>query len=437
MAHKAIREADGKLMLARLFKEYSNGKYTIQDKIVSVGPDTDLTKLPTEHKWLTTEKLVVKPDQLIKRRGKNNLILLGANYDQVKAWIQEKSKAPITIYGKFDADGKPADKGTVGQLTHFIIEPMVPHKESDECYIAIVSTRNGDEILFYHQGGINVGDVDAKASRLAVPIGTFPNQEEIETKLLGKVPANRKKLVSGFIEALFKFYADLNFTYLEINPVVVTEATVIPLDLAAKLDSCAEFESGAKWGKIEFPAPFGRTLTKEEAYIEELDSKTGASLKLTVLNPEGRVWTMVAGGGASVIYADTITDLGYMNELANYGEYSGDPNEEFTYLYAKTILDLMTRKKNPKGKFLLIGGGIANFTDVANTFKGIIRALKEYQKQLQENKVKIYVRRGGPNYQEGLAQMRQLGESIGVPIEVYGPETHMTKIVSIALKGGA
>ena len=437
MAHKAIREADGKRMLAQLFKDYSDGKYTLQDKIVSVGPDTDLAKLPTENNWLTTEKLVVKPDQLIKRRGKNNLILIGANYDQAKAWIQEKSKAPITIYGKFDADGKPEDKGTVGQLTNFIIEPMVPHKDSDECYIAIVSTKDGDEILFYHQGGINVGDVDTKASRLEVPIGTFPNQSEIEQKLLGKVSADRKKLVSGFIEALFKFYADLNFTYLEINPVVVTENSVIPLDLAAKLDSTAEFESGAKWGNIEFPAPFGRTLTKEEAYVEDLDSKTGASLKLTVLNPEGRVWTMVAGGGASVIYADTITDLGYMNELANYGEYSGDPNEEFTYLYAKTILDLMTKKKNPKGKFLLIGGGIANFTDVANTFKGIIRALKEHQKQLQENQVRIYVRRGGPNYQEGLAQMRQLGESIGVPIEVYGPETHMTKIVSMALKGGA
>ena len=108
---------------------------------------------------------------------------------------------------------------------------------------------------------------------------------------------------------------------------------------------------------------------------------------------------MVAGGGASVIYADTITDFGCMSELANYGEYSGDPSEEFTYLYAKTILDLMTRKLNPKGKFLLIGGGIANFTDVAATFKGIIKALKEYQKQLQENKVKIFVRRGGPNYQ--------------------------------------
>jgi ATP citrate (pro-S)-lyase len=435
MAHKAIREADGKRMLARLFKDYSNGRYQISDKVVTIGPETNMINLPSRYKWLTTEKLVVKPDQLIKRRGKNNLVLVGASYDQAKAWIAEKSSAPITVYGRFDSDGKPLDKGTVGQLTHFIMEPFVPHQESDECYIAIMSTQDGDAILFYQEGGVNVGDVDTKASRLDVPIGVFPTGAEIEQKLLGKVSADRRGYISGFIEALFRFYVDLNFTYLEINPIVVTEEAIVPLDLAAKLDSTAEFESGCKWGDIEFPAPFGRTLTKEECYVEELDSKTGASLKLTVLNPEGRVWTMVAGGGASVIFADTITDLGYMNEMANYGEYSGDPNEEFTYLYAKTILDLMTRKTNPNGKFLLIGGGIANFTDVANTFKGIIKALEEYRQKLREGKVKIYVRRGGPNYKEGLSRMRALGQRIGVPIEVYGPETHMTKIVSMALKG--
>ena len=435
MAHKAIREADGTRMLARLLPDYSNGKYVISDKIVTVAPDTDMTQLPKQYPWLCTEKLVVKPDQLIKRRGKNKLVLVGANYEQAKSWIQEKSNAPITIYGKFDENGKPADKGTVGQLTHFIIKPFVPYKDSDESYVAIISNATGDTILFHHEGGVNVGDVDSKAMRLEVPIGTYPTAEEIGKKLLAKIPSNRKTRVAGFIEALFKFYADLNFTYLEINPVAVTEDSIIPVDLAAKLDTTAEFESGEKWGKIEFPAPFGRTLTKEEAYVEDLDSKTGASLKLTVLNPEGRVWTMVAGGGASVIYADTITDLGCMNELANYGEYSGDPSEEFTYLYAKTILDLMTRKSHPKGKFLLIGGGIANFTDVAATFKGIIKALKEHQKQLQDHKVKIFVRRGGPNYKEGLTQMRQLGEKLGVQIDVYGPETHMTRIVSMALKG--
>ena len=37
--------------------------------------------------------------------------------------------------------------------------------------------------------------------------------------------------------------------------------------------------------------------------MHDLDGKTGASLKLSILNPKGRIWTMVAGGGASVIYA--------------------------------------------------------------------------------------------------------------------------------------
>ena len=54
MAHKAIREADGKRLLARLLKYYSDGKYDISDKIVAVGPNTDLTKLPIQHKWLNT-----------------------------------------------------------------------------------------------------------------------------------------------------------------------------------------------------------------------------------------------------------------------------------------------------------------------------------------------------------------------------------------------
>lgn len=53
---------------------------------------------------------------------------------------------------------------------------------------------------------------------------------------------------------------------------------------------------------LAFPSPWGRDLTKEEAYIQKLDGSTGASLKLTVLNAEGRIWTMVAGGGASVVY---------------------------------------------------------------------------------------------------------------------------------------
>lgn len=134
-----------------------------------------------------------------------------------------------------------------------------------------------------------------------------------------------------------------------------------------------------------------------------------------------------------MVYSDTICDLGGVDELANYGEYSGAPSEQQTYDYAKTILSLMTREKHPEGKILIIGGSIANFTNVAATFKGIVRAIKDYQGPLKEHEVRIFVRRGGPNYQEGLRVMGEVGKTTGIPIHVFGTETHMTAIVGMAL----
>lgn len=52
-----------------------------------------------------------------------------------------------------------------------------------------------------------------------------------------------------------------------------------------------------------------------------------------------------------LFFSDTICDLGGVDELANYGEYSGAPSEQQTYDYAKTILSLMTREKHPQGGF--------------------------------------------------------------------------------------
>lgn len=68
------------------------------------------------------------------------------------------------------------------------------------------------------------------------------------------------------------------------------------------------------------------------------------------------------------------------------------------------------------------------------TFNGIIRALKEKESKLKAANMHIYVRRGGPNYQKGLAKMRALGEEIGIPIEVYGPEATMTGICQEAIQ---
>ena len=66
------------------------------------------------------------------------------------------------------------------------------------------------------------------------------------------------------------------------------------------------------------------------------------------------------------------------------------------------MISLLFREEHPEGKILIIGGGIANFTNVAATFKGIVRALEEYQTLIRNQNIRIFVRRAGPNYQEGL-----------------------------------
>lgn len=420
MSAKAISEATGKSLLVKHLSTASD--VFVKPKYVTVNEQTDLDRLSQEHPWLTSEKLVVKPDQLIKRRGKLGLIQVNADLPAVKDWIAHR-------IGKEFQVGKAH-----GKLRNFIIEPFVAHAPEEEYYLAILSHRHGDTIMFTTEGGVDVGDVDSKASRLEVAVDQRPTLTNIKSALLKNVPSANQPILGDFILGIYTFYVELYFTYLEINPLVVTNGKVHVLDLAAKLDTTADFLAHSKWGKVDFPPPFGRDALPEEAFIADLDAKSGASLKLTVLNAKGRIWTMVAGGGASVIYADTICDLGGSAELANYGEYSGAPTEHQTYEYAKTILTLMTKDHHPDGKVLIIGGGIANFTNVAATFGGIVQALKEYKVPILEHNITIYVRRGGPNYQEGLRVMRETGQELGIPIHVYGPETHMTAVVAYALK---
>jgi len=425
MAQKGIREVDAKRLLAKAVNEQASGGFAFEDRLVLVTPETDLGALPAEHPWLNAARLVCKPDQLFGKRGLNNLLFVDKTFDEVKAWIGERMNREVTI--------EQTSGETSGVLTHFLIEPFVPHDA--EYYLAFTAKHDADVIHFSTEGGVDIESVWDTVVTIEVPVlGTIDDVD-----VAGRLPdVPDKDQVVAFIKTLYAIYAEYHFTYLEFNPMAIVQGTIVPLDAVAKLDDTAAFQCAEKWGRLEFPKAFGSTDTPEEAYIASLDEKTGASLKLTVLNPSGRVWPMVAGGGASVIYADTVVDLGYADELACYGEYSGNPSTELTYEYAKTLLDLMTRVPDSQGraKYLLIGGGIANFTDVAKTFTGIIQVLKAYKDKLQQNKVKIFVRRGGPNYVEGLENMRRVGEEIGVPVEVYGPETHMTRIVSMALQEG-
>ena len=420
MAQRAIREFHAKQMLAKYWSEYFGKGNRYEGNVLLVTPKTDLGGIEDQNEWLSEKRLVVKPDQLFGKRGKNKLILVDASLKEAVNWIKERMGKKMTI------------GGVTGNLTHFLIEPFVPHTE--EYYVAIKSDGNTDKLLFSVHGGIDIEVLWSTVTTISISVLDDIDTYDISSKLPSETPQDNKETLSEFLKGLFRFYIDFDYTYLEINPFALSEQNIIPLDLVARLDDTAHYRRAKKWEGVEFPPPFGRNLSPEEKYISELDRKSGASMKLSVFNPKGRIWTLVAGGGASVIYADTIVDLGLGDELANYGEYSGNPSTDETYEYVKTILSLMTSDKDKRGKVLIIGGGIANFTDVSTTFTGIIKAIQEVRDELIENKVSIYVRRGGPNYKIGLENIEKSCKAMGIPIHVHGPELHMTRIVKNAIE---
>lgn len=65
--------------------------------------------------------------------------------------------------------------------------------QTEEAYVCIYSHRNADTILFHHQGGVDIGDVDAKALKLDVKVDEALTEADIEAKLLVNITADKKK----------------------------------------------------------------------------------------------------------------------------------------------------------------------------------------------------------------------------------------------------
>jgi ATP citrate (pro-S)-lyase len=109
----AIREYDAKLLLAYWLERATpvapNAEVKTKFKYPSVkvaqiswDPVTNSitpdSKLPG---WLYNTKLVAKPDQLIKRRGKAGLLALNKTWDEAKEWIAQRAGKPQKVSPPF------------------------------------------------------------------------------------------------------------------------------------------------------------------------------------------------------------------------------------------------------------------------------------------------------------------------------------------------
>ena len=349
---------------------------------------------------LQSTNLVVKVDQGIKKRGKLGLVKVNVTPREIPEVLSDWSK-----------------RG----WSSFLIEPVIEHAEKAEHYLAIERVRDGWQVSYSENGGIEVESswdsvtrtVLKRNPRLQVEEGSSADERTVLKGIAGQT-------LKDFINKILPLMQSNHIVFLEMNPVLIRGDQVSPLDMACEVDS-----AGSSLDSIP-----DRTLSDSEKAVATLDASTPASLKFKLINPEGHIWMLLSGGGASLVLADEVADQGMGKELANYGEYSGAPKGDDVYSYTKIILGQLLSNKDAKPKALVIAAGIANFTDVAKTFKGIIRALDEVKLEVKNAKVKVFVRRGGPNESKGLHMMSDFLSKANIPNSIHRHEIPLTQVIT-------
>ena len=370
-----------------------------------VGSAEELEQLAQANDWLNKSSLVVKAHEALGSRFKLGLVKVGLDLNGAKAAAKE-------MLGR-----------TVGTLTirEVIVSEAVDH--SEEYYVAVKSTRDGADVMVANCGGVEVESNWDRVKRCSVVVGAAPSDAALEA--LAKEAGFSGDLiakVADFARKLFLCFDNEDAQYLEINPVVLNAAgELVALDAVTLLDGDAKFRH-PDW-TFPFAAEFGRAYTANEEEVMAVDSKVKGSVKLIEI-PGGDTAMLPAGGGASVYYSDAVVARG--GKLANYAEYSGDPPDWAVEVLTDKVCSL------PGIKNIIVGGAIANFTDVKKTFGGIINAFRKAKAEGKLDGVRIWVRRGGPNEKQGLAAMNALKDE-GFEIEVFDRRTPLTDIVDMAM----
>lgn len=372
---------------------------------VVVTSNDEFDQLSQVNDWLQKSKLVVKAHEALGSRFKLGLVKVGLDLAAAKAAVREML-------------GKKLETITISQV---IVSEAVDHKE--EYYASAKSVRDGVDLMVATCGGIEVESNWDKVKHLSLEIGDTPTDSALSSLVKDAgFSGDTAAKMAEFLKKLFTCFDNEDAQYVEVNPVVLSgKGELVALDAVTLLDGDAKFRH--KDWTFPFAAEFGRAYTKNEEEVMAVDAKVKGSVKLIEI-PGGNIAMLPAGGGASVYYSDAVVARG--GKLANYAEYSGDPPDWAVEVLTEKVCSL------PGIKHIIVGGAIANFTDVKKTFGGIINAFRKAKAEGKLQGVKIWVRRGGPNELQGLAAMRALQDE-GFDIQVFDRKTPLTDIVDMAM----
>lgn len=340
---------------------------------------------------LNVENVVVKAQVLSGKRGKNSGIKFCSTAEAVAEAVTELFNT--NIRGQYVAAVRIEEKLDI----------------AEEHYLSITYDTNAKQpvLIYSSQGGMDIEDVpEEKILKTLLDIRNTELKDIEDIKDIG---------LRQVMQKLWNCFLTEDTRVVEINPLVKTaDGRWIAADAKVALDDDA-FYRHKEWADLEPRTMMGRLPTDRELAVKKIDEGEnyyrGTAGKY--IEMPGDIAILFSGGGASIANMDALIQQGL--KPANYTEYSGNPPREKVYELAKIVLS------KPGLRGLWIAGGVANFTNIRETFHGIVDALQEIKPTYP-----IVVRRAGPFEEEGMRLMREYGERNGLNIKLFGKETSMS-----------
>ncbi len=261
-----------------------------------------------------------------------------------------------------------------------------------EYYCSVVLDRVTSQVTFMvsTEGGMDIEEVAEHSPEKIMHVsidpatGIMPFHARRMAFALGLEGAAVKSAVKFFM-ALYKAFVDLDASIMEINPMIVTNDTVMALD--AKMN----FDPNALYRQKE-------VFAMRDETEEDENERIAADNELSYVRLDGDIGCMVNGAGLAMSTMDIIKLFG--GDPANFLDVGGGADKARVTTAFKIILS----DPAVKGVLVNIFGGIMKCDVIA---EGVIAAAKEV-----DLNVPLVVRLEGTNVEKG----KELMANSGLPI---------------------
>lgn len=375
-----LYEFEGKELFAK------HGLKIPRGVVVRQGDD-----LAAKYAELGVAEVVVKAQVLSGKRGKNNGIKFCSAVAEVVAACEELFNNSI--------------RGQ--QVAAVLIEEKL--QIAEEHYVSVTYDTNARQpvLIYSAQGGMDIEDVP-EDKIIRVPL-------DIRSEKLPEAQAGWE-----WAQKLYTVFKAEDTRVAEINPLVKTvSGEWVAADAKIALDDDA-FYRHKEWETLEPRTMLGRAPTEREVAVKKIDEGEnyyrGTAGKY--IEMDGDIGLILNGGGASIANMDALLAVGL--KPANYTEYSGNPPREKVYALAKIVL------AKPGLRGLWMCGVVANFTNIKDTFMGIVDALDEVKPSYP-----IVVRRDGPESAEAKQLIMECAACNHLNLKWFGRETSMAATAQV------